>query len=109
MKRGKASQRRKNREYWDRKKRSRAQEKHLPEQDRLVSTEPAPTQGLRLPSAKGNLLLMETEDGFLVDVPEDRLDDWAEMQGQGAESQAMDEREGMLLDKVLEMLYGKAE
>ena len=109
MKRGKASQRRKNREYWDRKKRSRAQEKHLPEPERLASSAPTPTQGLRLPSAGSMLLLMEAEDGTLMDVPEEKLDDWIEMQGQGAESQNLTDKEGMLLDKVLEMLYGKAE
>ena len=109
MKRSSKTQRRKNKDYWDRKKRSKAQEEHIPERDSLVQTSPTPTQGLRLPSAQGKLLLTEAADGTLIDVPEEKLGDWAELQGQGAEPQGLTEREGMLLDKVLEMLYGGAD
>ena len=105
MKRSSKAHRRKNREYWDRRKHSRPKEKQLPEPEKLTRTEPIPQQGLRLPSPKGKLYMMETEDGFLVDVPEEKLDDW--IQGQAEQPQGLTEREGMLLDKVLEMLYGK--
>ena len=52
---------------------------------------------------------MEAEDGTLVSVPEDRLDNWIEMQGQGAVTKEQEEAEGRVLERVMEMLYGKAE
>ena len=109
MKRSKASQRRKNRDYWDRKKKSKAQEKHLPKENGLTQASSLPQQGLRLPSAQGKLLLMEAPDGTLVDVPEEKVDDWLRMQGQEAVSQEQTEAENTVLDMVLEMLYGKQE
>ena len=101
---------RRSREYWDKKRRSRAQEKHEAERERLTRTVPAPTQGLHLPSEpQGKTYLMEAEDGTLVSVPEDRLDNWIEMQGQEEVSQEQIEAEGRVLERVMEMLYGEAE
>ena len=66
--------------------------------------------GPKLPSGpKQKTLLVEAADGSLVGVPEEKLPEWLEMQGQEAQSQGLDEQEGELLDKVLEMLYGEAE
>ena len=48
---------------------------------------------------------METEDGMLVDVPADKLDEWSAMQGQEADPQ-LKEMEDKLLEQFLEMLYG---
>ena len=104
MKRSSKAQRKRNRDYWARQKRSRPREQKVSEPEKLTRSEPVPQQGLRLPSPQGKLLLMEAEDGTLVDVPEEKLDDW--IQGQEAEPQGLSEKEGMLLDKVLEMLYG---
>ena len=109
MKRSSKTQRRKNRDYWDRKRQAKAQEKHLPEENSLTQEAPLKQQGLRLPSAKGKLLLMEAPDGTLVDVPEEKVDDWLQMQGQEAVSQEQLEAEDKVLDMVLEMLYGKPE
>lgn len=105
------AQRRRNRDYWARKKRSRPQISSPDEQERLTSAAPIPQQGLRLPSApQGRLYLMEAEDGSLVDVPEERMDEWMEMQGQEAESQQEDEeKQGDLIDLVMQMLYGGVE
>lgn len=103
------SQRKRNRDYWNRKKRSKVQEKQASESERLTSSELIPQQGLRLPSApKGKLYLMEADNGMLLDVPEEKLDDWAEMQGQGAVTKEQEEAEGRVLERVLEMLYGEA-
>ena len=105
------AQRRRNRDYWNRKKRSKYKPAQASAPEKLSATEPNKQQGLRLPSAKqaGKLLLMEAEDGSLVDVPEESLGDWAEMQGQGAETQEQKDAEGKVLDMVMEMLYGKEE
>ena len=104
------SQRRRNRDYWNRKKRSRVKENSPSEQEKLTRTEPVPQQGLRLPSAsQGKTYLMEAEDGTLVSVPEEKLDNWIEMQGQGAVTKEQEEAEGRVLERVMEMLYGKAE
>lgn len=108
MKRSSKAQRRRNREYLDRNRFGRPREKTVSESEKLTRSEPVPQQGLRLPSApQGKLLLMEAEDGSLIDVPEEYLDSWMEMQGQGAEE--LTEKEGQLLDMIMEMLYGKEE
>ena len=109
MKRPSKTQRRKNKDYWDRKKKSKAQEKHLPEEDSLIQASSLPQQRLRLPSAQGKLLLVEAPDGTLMDVPEEKVDDWIQMQGQGAVSQEQQDAEDKVLEMVLEMLYGKQE
>ena len=103
-------QARRSKEYWDRKKRSRAKEKTVSGSEPLTRKEQAPSGGLMLPSEKSErMLLVEGKDGSLVSVPEDRLGDWIEIQGQGAVSQEQSEAESRVLDRVLEMLYGGAE
>ena len=52
---------------------------------------------------------MEAPDGTLMDVPEEKVDDWIQMQGQGAVSQEQQDAEDKVLEMVLEMLYGKQE
>lgn len=109
MKRSSRKQRRHSRDYQDRRRTGQARENRASDSEQLTKSEPAPVQGLRLPSAKsGQTYLVEAPDGTLVDVPADRLEAWSETQGQGAEQQ-LTEKEGELLEKVLEMLYGKEE
>lgn len=109
MKRSSRKQRRHSRDYQDKRRQGQAKENQVSDSERLTRSEPAPVQGLRLPSAeKSPLLLMEASNGMLVDVPEDRLDDWLQAQGQGAEPQ-LTETDERLLEAVLEMIYGKEE
>ena len=106
MKRSSRKQRRHSRDYQDRRRHSQARENRVSDSERLTRSEPAPTQGLRLPSAEtGQIYLVETEDGMLVDVPADKLDEWSAMQGQEADPQ-LKEMEDKLLEQFLEMLYG---
>ena len=106
MKRSSRKQRTHSRDYQDRRRHSRARENQVSDSERLTQSEPAPTQGLRLPSAEtGQIYLVETEDGMLVDVPADKLDEWSAMQGQEADPQ-LKEMEDKLLEQFLEMLYG---
>ena len=101
------SRRRQNREYWDKKRRAKAQEKHVPETGRLTREMPAPRQGLHLPSTpRGKEYLMEADNGMLVNVPEEKLEDWVQMQGEEATQELTQEEEG-ILERVLEMLYGE--
>ena len=107
MKRSSKAQRRRNRDYLDRNRSGQAKENRPDEEQKLTSSEEAPKQGLRLPSVQeGQLYLVEAPDGTLVDVPADKLDEWSRQQGQGAESQ-LTAKEGELLEKMLELLYGK--
>lgn len=109
MKRSSRKQRRHSRDYQDKRRQGQAKENQVSDSERLTRSEPAPVQGLRLPSAKsGQTYLVEAPDGTLVDVPAEKLDEWSRTQGQGAEQQ-LTEKEGELLEKVLEMLYGKEE
>ena len=103
------TKRRQSKEYWDKKKRSRPREKHPAQEDRKVIQEPKPQQGLRLPSPKaGDLSLLEAKNGMLVQVPDENLEAWEEAQQNEAE-EPLNSGELQLLDKVLEMLYGKEE
>ncbi len=109
MSKSKAARRR-SRDYWNRKKHSKVQANSPAEPEKLTQSEPIAQQGLRLPAAsQGKLYLMEAEDGTLADVPEAKLDDWMEMQGQEAMSAEEEEKEGELVELVLQMLYGGAE
>lgn len=101
---------RRSKEYWDKRRRAKAQERHEPQQERRTENQAEDLQGLRLPSGpEEDLMLVEAEDGRLIDVPEDKLDDWSRMQGQEAESQELTEEEQDILETVLAMIYGGAE
>ena len=105
------TKRRKNKEYWDKRRRSRPQEKNPGEPQNLTGQpESRPQQGLRLPSTptQGQKYLMETEDGMLVPVSEENLNEWSEAQ-KNAASEPLNKGEEHLLDKILELLYGKEE
>lgn len=105
-----ARKRRENKEYWDKKKRSRPQEAKPEEREKLTATQSRPQQGLRLHSQtlRGQLSLMEASNGMLVQVPEEKMNDWLEAQQSEADA-PLNSGELQLLDKVLEMLYGKEE
>ena len=109
MKRSNRKQRRRNQDYQDKRRSGAARENQPEEPEVLARSEEAPTQGLRLQSANESpLLLMEARNGMLVDVPEDRLDDWLAVQGQEEEPQ-LTEKDERLVQKLLEMIYGKEE
>jgi len=108
MKRSNRKQRRRNQDYQDKRRSGAARENRPEEQMALARSEPAPTQGLRLPSDQPALYLMEARNGMLVDVPENKLDDWLKMQGREEEPQ-LTEADESLLEAVLEMIYGKEE
>ena len=55
---------------------------------------------------RGNHYLVEAEDGTLVGVWEDRLDDWMDAQGK-AVSDEYKKAEERVLERALDMLYGK--
>lgn len=99
---------RKQKEYWDKRKRSRPQENRPREPEKLTQQQPVAQQGLRLPSPSGQKLLMEAEDGMLTPVSEENLNEWSEAQKNAASGQ-LNKGEERLLDKVLELLYGKEE
>ncbi len=102
------TKRRKNKEYWDKRKRSRPQENGPEESKRLTQQQSIPQQGLRLPSPSGQKLLVEAEDGMLIPVSEENLNEWSEAQ-KNAVSEPLNKGEERLLDKLLELLYGKKE
>ena len=97
------------REFWDKKKRSRPEEPTPGRAEKLTSTE----SGLRLSNPpgsekKGQVYLMEAEDGTLVRVPEERLTEW--MSAQDAIREEKESKDnGRLLDAAMELLYGKEE
>lgn len=101
---------RRQKEYWDKKKRSRPQEKKPDEPQRLTQQQAVPQQGLRLPSpaTQGQKLLVEANDGTLVRVSEENLNEWSEAQKNAASGQ-LNKGEEQVLDRVLELLYGKEE
>ncbi len=53
---------------------------------------------------QGSRYLVETEDGFLVSVPADRLESW--QQAQKEQSPALTREEQQLKDKIVSMVYG---
>ena len=99
---------RRQKEYWDKKKRSRPQENKPDEPQRLTQQQAVPQRGLRLPSpaTQGQRYLMEAANGMLVSVPEEEVNDWLEAQ-QSYGSEPLSSTEQRLLDKVLQLLYGK--
>lgn len=99
---------RKQKEYWDKRRRSRPQEKTPAEPERLTQQQPVAQQGLRLPSpaTQGQRYLMEAANGMLVSVPEEEVNDWLEAQ-QSYGSEPLNSTEQRLLDRVLQLLYGK--
>ena len=99
---------RKQKEYWDKRRRSRPQEKTPAEPERLTQQQPVAQQGLRLPSPSGQKLLVEAEDGMLIPVSEENLNEWSEAQKNAASGQ-LNKGEEQVLDRVLELLYGKEE
>ena len=99
---------RKQKEYWDKRRRSRPQEKTPAEPERLTQQQPVARQGLRLPSPSGQKLLVEAEDGMLIPVSEENLNEWSEAQKNAASGQ-LNKGEEQVLGKVLELLYGKEE
>lgn len=99
---------RKQKEYWDKRRRSRPQEKTPAEPQRLTQQQPVAQQGLRLPSPSGQKLLVEAEDGMLIPVSEENLNEWSEAQKNAASGQ-LNKGEEQVLDRVLELLYGKEE
>ena len=102
------TKRRKNKEYWDKRRRSRPQENKPDEQERLTQQQPIPQQGLRLPNPSGQKLLVEAEDGMLIPVSEENLNEWSEAQKNAASGQ-LNKGEEQVLGRVLELLYGKEE
>lgn len=105
---------RKQKEYWDKRRRSRPQEKTPAEYpqgtqpERLTQQQPVAQQGLRLPSPSGQKLLVEAEDGMLIPVSEENLNEWSEAQKNAASGQ-LNKGEEQVLDRALELLYGKEE
>ena len=99
---------RKQKEYWDKRRRSRPQEKTPAEPQRLTQQQPVAQQGLRLPSPSGQKLLVEAEDGMLIPVSEENLNEWSEAQKNAASGQ-LNKGEEQVLGRVLELLYGKEE
>lgn len=97
---------RKQKEYWDKRRRSRPQEKTTGEPERLTQQQPVAQQGLRLPSPSGQKLLVEAEDGMLIPVSEENLNEWSEAQKNAASGQ-LNKGEEQVLGRVLELLYGK--
>ena len=72
-----------------------------------VATSKKTQSGMRLPTADGpkeSRYLMEDEDGFLVSVPEGRLEAWERAQKQG--SGISPRRKEQLIDSVLQRIYG---
>lgn len=99
---------RKQKEYWDKRRRSRPQENKPAEPERLTQQQPVAQQGLRLPSPSGQKLLVEAEDGMLIPVSEENLNEWSEAQKNAASGQ-LNKGEEQVLDRALELLYGKEE
>jgi len=101
---------RKQKEYWDKRSHSRPQEKKPAEPDSLTQQQPIPQQGLRLPSpaGQGQKYLVEANDGTLVRVSEENLNEWSEAQKNAASGQ-LNKGEERVLARVLEMIYGKEE
>ena len=108
-KRSKA-QRRAQREAAARRRRSRYQEPVIADPEKLIQQAPVSQSGLRLPTPeRGVQYLAEAEDGTLVDLREDQLDDWNPMQGDEELSQEQREAEEKVLQRVLEMIFGEEE
>jgi hypothetical protein len=101
---------RKQKEDWDKRRRSRPQEKKPAEPERLTQQQPVAQQGLRLPSpaGQGQKYLVEANDGTLVRVSEENLNEWSEAQKNAASGQ-LNKGEERVLARVLEMIYGKEE
>ena len=102
-------QSRANKEFWDKKKRSRPQEATPGRQEKLTQTQ----GGLRLanppgPEKQGQVYLMEAADGTLVHVPEERLDSWMNRQD-AIRNEEESKDNGQLIDAVMALLYGKEE
>ena len=57
----------------------------------------------------GQIYLVETEDGMLVDVPSDKLDSWSKAQSERVVDEELAAREKELLDRALDTLYGDRE
>jgi hypothetical protein len=101
---------RKQKEHWDKHRQSRPQEKTPAEPERLTQQQPVAQQGLRLPSpaGQGQKYLVEANDGTLVRVSEENLNEWSEAQKNAASGQ-LNKGEERVLARVLEMIYGKEE
>jgi hypothetical protein len=107
---------RKQKEYWDKNRQSRPQENKPAEYpqgtqpERLTQQQPVAQQGLRLPSpaGQGQKYLVEANDGTLVRVSEENLNEWSEAQKNAASGQ-LNKGEERVLARVLEMIYGKEE
>lgn len=52
----------------------------------------------------GRRLLVETEDGALISVPEDKLDDWEA--AQKSEPRPLNKAEQRLRDRIVQEIYG---
>lgn len=52
----------------------------------------------------GRRLLVETEDGTLISVPADKLDDWAKAQVEGP--RPLNKAEQRLRDRIVQEIYG---
>lgn len=57
---------------------------------------------------QGQRYLVEARDGTLVQVPEEKLNEWCEAQRSAADGQ-LNKGEEQLLDRLLQMIYGEEE
>lgn len=60
------------------------------------------SKGTMLPTAGQSSYLMETEDGFLTRVPEDKVESWQKAD----HSAPLNRAEQRLKDRILDELYG---
>lgn len=66
-------------------------------------------QSVGIKKESGQIYLVETEDGMLIDVPSDKLDSWSKAQSERVVDEELAAREKELLDRALDTLYGDRE
>ena len=105
-----AHKRSKDREYRDKRRQEKAREAAPSAPQQLTETQAVPQQGLRLPDppGQGQRYLMQANDGTLVWVSAERLNEWLQAQS-SAEQEQLNKGEERLLDRALQLIYGKEE